>query len=71
MLVLTRRVGEEVLIANDIRVRVLEVRGHQVRLGITAPPSVHVAREELLVNHAASSLDEYRKMPARPEQAAH
>jgi carbon storage regulator len=49
MLVLTRRVGEEVLIGDDIRVKVVAIRGHQVRLAITAPPSVVVARRELLV----------------------
>lgn len=48
MLVLTRRVGEEVQIADNIRVTVVAVRGNQVRLGFTAPPDVAVARTELL-----------------------
>jgi carbon storage regulator len=49
MLVLTRRIGEEIVIADNIRVRVLAVRGNHIRLGITAPPSVPVVRQELLV----------------------
>jgi carbon storage regulator len=48
MLVLTRRIGEEIVIAGDIRVTVLAVTGKAVRLGITAPSSVRVLREELL-----------------------
>jgi carbon storage regulator len=48
MLVLTRRIGEEMLLAGHIRVRVLAVKGNQVRLGITAPASVPVVRRELL-----------------------
>jgi carbon storage regulator len=48
MLVLTRRVGEEIVIDGTIRVRVVMVRGRITRLGITAPPTVPVARLELL-----------------------
>jgi carbon storage regulator len=48
MLVLTRRIGEEILIDGDIHVTVVAVKGNQVRLGITAPSSVLVARLELL-----------------------
>jgi carbon storage regulator len=47
MLVLTRRVGEEIVIDGTIRVRVVMVRGGITRLGITAPPSVRVTRSEL------------------------
>ncbi|MBC7819205.1 MAG: carbon storage regulator CsrA [Planctomycetaceae bacterium] len=47
MLVLARRVGEEIVIGDDIRVTVLEVRGNQVRLGIVAPKSVRVLRQEI------------------------
>ena len=48
MLVLTRRIGEEIVIAGDVRVTVLAVKGSNVRLGITAPRSVRVSRMELL-----------------------
>lgn len=48
MLVLARRVDEEIVIGDDIRVTVLEVRGNQVRLGVVAPQSVRVLREEIV-----------------------
>ncbi|HLN29099.1 MAG TPA: carbon storage regulator [Gemmataceae bacterium] len=54
MLVLTRRIGEEILIAGDIRVAVLMVKGKTVRLGITAPSSVGVLRRELLAKGSES-----------------
>lgn len=47
MLVLTRRAKQSVMIGDDIVVTVLEVRGDQVRLGIEAPRSVAVHREEV------------------------
>jgi carbon storage regulator len=48
MLVLTRRVGETIVIAEEIRVTVVAVNGRAIRLGITAPTSVRVVRRELL-----------------------
>jgi len=49
MLVLTRRLGEEIVVpALQLRVRVLSVEGEKVRLGITAPAQVAVYREEVL-----------------------
>jgi carbon storage regulator len=50
MLVLTRRKNQSILIGNDIVVTVLEVKGDQVRVGITAPRDVQVYREELLTS---------------------
>ncbi len=47
MLILTRRIGEGVIIGDDIRVVVLEVRGKQFRLGIDAPTDVVVLRDEI------------------------
>jgi carbon storage regulator len=47
VLVLSRKQGESVVIGNDILVTVLEVRGDQIRLGIDAPRSVSVHREEI------------------------
>jgi carbon storage regulator len=48
MLVLTRRKNQSIVIGDDIIVTVLEVKGDQIRLGITAPRDVQVYREELL-----------------------
>ena len=47
MLILTRRVGEALKIGDEVSVTVLRVKGDQVRLGIEAPKSVAVHREEL------------------------
>lgn len=48
MLVLTRRLGEQLLIGDDTLVEVLEIWGSQVRLGVTAPADVKILRDELL-----------------------
>lgn len=63
MLVLSRRVGERLMIGDDIVVTVIEVRGDGVRLGIDAPRSVAVHRAEVLeavtaANVAASTADD-------------
>jgi carbon storage regulator len=47
MLILTRRVGEILMIGDDVTVTVLEVRGNQIRLGVNAPKDVAVHREEV------------------------
>jgi carbon storage regulator len=47
VLILTRRVGEIVMIGDSITVTVLRVKGNQVRLGVNAPKSVSVQREEI------------------------
>mgnify|MGYP006000387125 FL=1 len=47
MLILTRRIGEAVVIGDDVKLTVLGVRGNQVRLGIDAPKDVSVHREEI------------------------
>jgi len=47
MLILTRRVGETVMIGDDVTITVLGVKGNQVRVGINAPKSVAVQREEI------------------------
>lgn len=47
MLILTRRVGETLVIGDDIKVNVLGVKGNQVRIGIHAPKEVSVHRQEI------------------------
>ena len=47
MLILTRRVGETVMIGDDVTITVLGVKGNQTRVGIDAPKSVAVHREEI------------------------
>lgn len=47
MLVLSRRVGEQIIIDGDICVTIVEVKGERVRVGITAPKSVRVDRHEV------------------------
>lgn len=81
MLVLTRRCGESVTIGPDIRVVVLGLKSGQVRLGIEAPPSVKVHREEVYAriqeeNRLAAKtqvvpLDAFRRLiPAKPRIAS-
>ncbi|MBM4211888.1 MAG: carbon storage regulator CsrA [Gammaproteobacteria bacterium] len=58
MLILTRRVGETLVIGDNVRVTVLGVRGHQVRLGVDAPKEVSVHREEIyqrIINEGAAT----------------
>jgi carbon storage regulator len=60
VLVLTRRVGESVMIGDDVVITVLEARGDVIRLGIQAPKDVRVHREEVFrelqaANRAAAS----------------
>ena len=47
MLILTRRVGETLMIGDNVSVTVLRVKGNQVRLGVNAPKDVSVHREEI------------------------
>lgn len=80
MLVLTRRPGESIRIGTDVTVTVLEVRGDQIRIGIDAPRSVKVHREEVFQEiertntEAVASADRARQVlgsrprPPRPPQ---
>lgn len=52
-LILTRRPGEKLMIGDDIVITVLEVRGSQVRIGISAPDDVSVDREEIYARKQA------------------
>jgi carbon storage regulator len=58
MLVLSRRVDESLLIDKDIKITVLDIKGGQVRLGITAPQSIKVHREEVFDRIQRDSSDQ-------------
>ncbi|CDZ79395.1 hypothetical protein BN59_03713 [Legionella massiliensis] len=47
MLILTRRIGETLIVGDDVNITVLGVKGNQVRLGVNAPKDVSVHREEI------------------------
>lgn len=49
MLALSRKQGEAVVIGNDVEITVLEIKGEQIKLGISAPKSVPVYRKELYI----------------------
>ncbi len=79
MLVLTRSAGEKIVIGHDVVVTVIEVRGDQVRIGIEAPRTTPIYREEVYTaiesaNRAASSTDTARlrdlgRLKRRPGEA--
>ena len=54
MLILTRRVGESLMIGDDVTITVLAVKGNQIRIGVNAPRDVAVHRQEIVERDAAS-----------------
>lgn len=57
MLILTRKPGESIVIGNNVTVTIVEVRGDQVRVGVDAPRSVQVHREEVFRQLARENVD--------------
>lgn len=62
MLALTRKKGESIMVNNDIEISILEIRGDQVKIGVTAPKEVPIYRKEVYLqiqkeNEASSSID--------------
>lgn len=66
MLVLTRKVGEQILIGEDIVVTVLESKGDSIKIGIDAPKGVKIHRAEVM----AAVIEENRKAAAADDEAA-
>jgi carbon storage regulator len=66
VLILTRRVGETVMIGDEVSVTVLRVKGNQVRLGVNAPKTVSVQREEIFQRIKREGAD--AMLAAQPSQ---
>lgn len=57
MLILTRKIGESLLIGDDVEITVLSIRGNQVKLGVNAPKEIAVHREEIYQRIKASTIE--------------
>jgi carbon storage regulator len=71
MLTLTRKAGQKIRIGDDIEIVVREIRGRQVRLGISAPNGLPVYREELyqqILGEGEPDADESTDKPARSDE---
>jgi flagellar assembly factor FliW len=69
VLILTRKIGESILVGDNIRLVVLEIRGRQIRLGIEAPPDILVLREEIAQRLTDENLRAARFNYAEVQQA--
>jgi carbon storage regulator len=67
MLVLTRKLGENIRIGDSVKITVLEVRSGQVKLGIDAPPEVKVHREEIYARIQEENRKAQRAEPGSPK----
>jgi len=77
MLLLTRKLGENIRIGDDVKITIVEVKGNHVKLGIDAPPSVKVHREEIYERiqqerqraaQAGTPQEDGGAHPARPDE---
>lgn len=77
MLRITRRAGERVIVGGEVVIEVLEVRGQTVRLGIDAPRSISIYREEIWLEvkreneAAAAASGELPPLPGFPPEVPH
>lgn len=58
MLILTRKIGEVLLVGDDVEITVLSIRGNQVKLGVNAPKEISVHRQEIYDKIKASEEEE-------------
>lgn len=65
MLILTRKIGESLLIGDNVEITVLSVRGNQVKLGVNAPKEISVHREEIY--HRIKALADEAASADKPE----
>ena len=70
MLVLTRKVGERILIGDDIVITVLDSRGDGVRIGIDAPRGVKIQREEVVQAVTEANVEAAARLPTTPRPAS-
>jgi len=70
MLILTRRVGETLMIGDEVTVTVLGVKGNQVRIGVNAPKDVAVHREEIYERIKHEKSDEKSETPSPKAEGA-
>jgi carbon storage regulator len=69
VLILTRKVGETVTIGDEIKIQVVDIRGRQVRLGITAPSEWSVHREEIFLRIHQQNLESVSTLTTDLENA--
>jgi len=67
MLVLTRKIGEKVVLGDEIEIAVVDIRGNQVRLGISAPKTLPVLRSELRASGAKAPSGDRAGPPPAPQ----